>query len=159
MSTKALFIFQFAWFLVAWSVVAYALVIPATRHLATERRLQLWLAPQMFRVLGVGLLVSNISPGMPRSFALPTAAMDTTTAVLAVLAVFALQRGRGSARVLAWACTLVGCLDLLIALPHAARVDAFQYLHAQWYVPTLGVPLMIVCHVMAFRVLRERQTS
>jgi hypothetical protein len=101
----------------------------------------------------VGLLVPNLAPELPREFALSTAVGDSLTAMLAMLAVVAL-RGRWSiGRKAAWACTIVGAADLAIALPHAAAIGAAQYLTAQWYVPTLVVPLMIVSHAMTFRIL------
>jgi hypothetical protein len=50
-------------------------------------------------------------------------------------------------------------VDLAIALPHAARIEAARFLAAQWYVPALGVPLMIVSHLMAFRALLRNHLS
>lgn len=47
----------------------------------------------------------------------------------------------------------MGVGDLAIALPHAASIGVAQYLTAQWYVPALIVPLMIVSHVLAIRLL------
>lgn len=147
MNPIALFVFQFLWFLLAWSVIAYFVVWPWSLSLEADRRLSLWLAPQAFRVLGVGLLVPNLSPGMPSGFAIPTAVADTTTAVLAVSAFVALQRGRSSARTLAWLCTIVGVGDLLVAFPHAARTGAIGHLATQWYVPVFAGPIMVVSHI------------
>jgi hypothetical protein len=153
MNPAPLFVFQFVWFLAAWSVLAALFAVPKLRDFAEDDALAICIAPQMFRVLGVGLLVSNLAPELPRSFALPTAIGDSLTAMLAMFAVVALRRRWNAARAAAWACTIVGSADLAIALPHAAAIGAAQYLTAQWYVPTLGVPLMIVSHVMAFRIL------
>ena len=158
MDPSPFFAFQFFWFLCAWAVVAVIFVAPRLRHAAFEDALAVWIAPQLFRVLGVGLLVPNLAPGMPRSFALPTALGDSATAVLALVAVIALHKRWTMARALAWTCNLVGAADLLAALPHAAAVHASGFLAAQWYVPVLGVPLMIVSHCMAFRLMwRERR--
>ncbi len=156
MDPAPLFVLQFLWFATAWTVLATLFVVPWLRAHAADDALAICLAPQLFRVLGVGLLVPNLAPNLPPSFALPTAVGDSLTAGLALLAVVALrQRWRG-ARIAAWACTLVGALDLLIALPHAATIGAARFLTAQWYVPALGVPLMIVSHVLAFRNLLGR---
>ena len=87
------------------------------------------------------------------SFAQSTAAGDATTAVLALLAFIALRKRHRHARVLSWAVTLVGSADLAITLVQAILVQAAVYLEAQWYVPALGVPLMIVAHVNALRLL------
>ncbi len=144
---------QFAWFLVVWTVLATYFVAPRLRALPPADALQACLVPQLFRVLGIGLLVPNLSPGMPRSFAVPTAMGDTLTAFLALAAIVALVRGSAVGRPLAWACTVVGAADLAVALPHAAAVGAALFMTAQWYVPALGVPLMIVSHVLAVRTL------
>lgn len=153
MNPTPLFVMQFAWFLVAWTTIAIVLVAPRLAAIPRERALAVVLAPQMFRVLGVGLLVPNLAPGLPMEFALPTAIGDTTTALLAWAALLAVHTESPHARRLAWACTIVGAGDLAIALPHAARIEAARYLAAQWFVPTVAVPLMIVSHVMTARVL------
>ena len=42
-------------------------------------------------------------------------------------------------------------------MTHAVFIQAASYLYGQWYVPALGVPLMIVCHGMAFKTLIARK--
>jgi len=114
----------------------------------------------MFRVLGLGLLVPNLSPGMPSEFAFSTATGDSLTAVLAALAFIGLRRGWRQARVLTWACTGVGTLDLLIAFPHAAATGAISHMAAQWYVPVFAGPPLVICHVACFMLLvRGRGSS
>jgi hypothetical protein len=151
-----LFVGQFVWFLLVWTTLAVLFVAPWLRTRPIDEALAVCLIPQLFRVLGVGLLVPNLSPNLPRAFALPTAIGDSLTAILALAAVVALRRRWPAARALAWACSLVGAGDLAIALPHAASIGAARFLAAQWYVPVLGVPLMIVSHVLAFWTLRRK---
>jgi hypothetical protein len=153
----ALFALQLAWFLLAWSLIAVCAVWPWSSRLAPDRRLALWIAPEMFRVLGLGLLVPSLSPGMSPGFAVPTSIADSLTAVLAAAAFVALQRGWRGARPAAWACTVVGSLDLLVAFPHAAATGAIDHLAAQWYVPVLAGPPMAVSHVACWiLLLRDR---
>ena len=159
MNPSPLFVFQFLWFLTVWAVLALLFVAPKLRSYATDDALSICIAPQLFRVLGVGLLVPNLAPGMPWSFALPTALGDSATALLALISVVALRNRWQRARKVAWACNLVGAADLVIALPHAAITGTAQFLTAQWYVPALGVPLMIVSHVMSFRVLLGQDSA
>jgi len=148
-----IFISQFLWFLFAWSLIAYFVVWPWSAQLSPANRLSLWVAPEMFRVLGVGLLVPNLSPGMPAGFALSTAAGDSFTALLAALAYVGLRLGWSLARGLAWACTLVGSLDLLVAFPHAAATGAINHMAAQWFVPVFAGPILVICHVACFILL------
>ena len=160
MNPIAFFVLQFLWFTTAWALVAYFVVWPWARSLETRQRLALWVAPQMFRVLGVGLLVPSLSPGMPGAFAVPTALADTTTAALAALAFTALQLDWRSARLLVWLCTIVGVGDLLVAFPHAAQTGAVEHLAAQWYVPVFAGPVMVVAHVACIlTLLRSRREA
>jgi hypothetical protein len=152
-----IFLLQFAWFLLAWSALAYFVVWPWSRRLSAEGQIALWVTPQMFRALGLGLLVPALSPEMPREFAVATATGDSLTASLALLAFVGLHRGWRSARALAWACMLVGTLDLLVAFPHAMRSGALPHLAAQWYVPVFAGPVMVVSHVAGFIALAARR--
>jgi hypothetical protein len=149
----AFFILQFLWFLLAWSLIAYFALWPWSATMSPDDRLSAWIAPEMFRVLGVGLLVPNLSPGMPLPFAIPTAVADVVTAALAAAAFTSLQRGWANARGLAWACTLVGSLDILVAFPHAASTGAISHLATQWYVPVFAGPVMVIGHVACFVLL------
>lgn len=157
MNPVPLFVVQFLWFLAAWAVLGVQFALPALRHRARADAVALCSAPQMFRVLGLGLLVPNLAPGLPRAFALPTAVGDGVTAGLALAAVVALRRRWRAGWALAWACHVVGVADLCLALPHAAAIGAAQFLTAQWYVPALVVPLMIVSHGIAVVLLLERR--
>jgi hypothetical protein len=158
MSPPAVFVIQFAWFAAAWAVVAVLAVWPWSRTLDPPRAVSVWVAPQMFRILGLGLLVPNLSPGMPAAFAVPTAIGDSVTAALALAAFVALQRNRPGGDGLAWACTVVGSADLMHALVSAPQLGVAENLAAQWYVPVLVVPLMGVTHVACvLALLRARR--
>jgi hypothetical protein len=157
MKTVYLFVIQFVWFLVAWATIAKLLVSPVIERFDINDKLAVWLAPQLFRVLGVGLLVQNLAPDLPQSFALPTAIGDSLTAMAALIAIIALRQRWSSARLFVLVCNIVGSVDLMIALPHAAVIKAAIYLTGQWYVPAAILPLMIVSHVMIWRtLLRQR---
>ena len=93
MEPLALFMTQFLWFLVVWSAVVYFVVWPRSLQLSADKQLCFWVAPQMFRAFGLGLLVPNLSPGISQEFAIPTAAVDFFTAILALLAFVGLLRG------------------------------------------------------------------
>jgi hypothetical protein len=154
-----IFVLQFLWFLFAWSLIAYFVVWPWSARLSPAERLSVWVAPEMFRVLGVGLLVPNLSPGMPAEFALSTAAGDSVTALLAALAFVGLRQGWDVARGLAWACTVVGTLDLLVAFPHAVATGAISHMAAQWYVPVFAGPPLVICHIACFLLLVRGHSS
>ena len=113
----------------------------------------------MFRALGLGLLVPNLSPGISHEFAIPTAAVDFFTAILALLAFVGLLRVWRLARLLIWACTLIGLGDLLIAFSIAPFIGVTDHLAAQWYVPAFVGPFMIVAHVACLAALLGSRTQ
>ena len=153
MNSVYLFAIQFVWFLVVWATIAKLFVSPFVQRFELNDKFSIWLLPQLFRVLGVGLLVQNLAPDLPYSFALPAAIGDSITSILALFSIIALQNKWTSARSLVLVCNVIGSLDLAIALAHAAVIKAPNYLTAQWYVPAAIVPLMIVSHVMIWRML------
>lgn len=159
MTPVSVFVVQFLWFLLAWSAVAHFVVWPWSRRLAPAQRVALWVAPQIFRVLGLGLLVPNLAPGLSREFAAATSLGDALTATLAMLAFVGLNRGWQGARALAWTCNVVGISDLLVALPHAAVTNASAHLAAQWYVPVFAGPIMVVSHALCLAALWQTRAD
>ena len=158
MQPVPIFVIQLTWFIVVWASMAYFVIWPWSLRLSLNARLSVWVAPEMFRVLGLGLLVPNLSPEISREFAVATAAGDSLTATLALLAFVGLRRSWSAARSLTWACTLVGIADLLVAFPHAALTGAIDHLAAQWYVPVFAGPVMVVSHVACLiALLRSRR--
>jgi len=155
----AIFAVQFLWFLLAWSLIAWVFVAPRLRGRDLHDALSVWVAPHLFRVLGLGLLVDQLSPGLSRDFALSTAIGDFVTALLALASLLALHMRWRPAIPLVWTFNIFGTGDLLIALPGAARAEAALHMHAQWYVPAVGVPLMLVAHFMIFHTLITRRTE
>ena len=159
METLAPFMTQFLWFLVVWSLLVYFVVWPWSLRLTTDMRLRFWIAPQMFRALGLGLLVPQLSPGLSDAFAIPTAAVDFFTAILALLAFVGLYRGWRLALPLTWACTTIGLGDSLIAFSIAPFIGVTDHLAAQWFVPAFVGPFMIVAHVACLAALLGSRTQ
>jgi hypothetical protein len=96
-----------------------------------------------------GMLVQPL----PAEFAIPAAYGDLVTGLLALLALFALQRGSARAELLVWTFNIVGTIDLLNALRH---LDVAPLFGAAWYVPTFLVPMLLVSHALVFiRLLRS----
>jgi hypothetical protein len=148
-----IFVAQLLWFTLCWLAIALLVIAPRVRALPPDEQVSLWIAPEMFRVLGLGLLVRTISPGMPDDFAIATAIGDATTSVLSFAAFVALRKQAPVGRSLAWVASVVGIADLLVAFPHAMHAGAIEHLHAQYYVPVFAGPIMITAHVMTVTTL------
>ena len=158
MNPLPLFALQMALSLAAWSAIAVWLLRPWLQTQPFRTRLMVLISPQLFRHVGVSLLVpALVGPGMPRGFALATAIGDTVAQLLALAALGALARGWRHAVALVWVFNVFGSVDMLHALAQAARAGAVEHLEAAWFGPTFIVPLMLVSHAMTFATLLRRE--
>src|SRR6185312_5098777 len=108
-----------------------------------------------FRFLGLAFVVPGVvSPELPATFAQPVAYGDFITATLALLALAAL--GTRSGTVLTWAFNTFGTADLLFAFYLGSRIalpDNQGLLGAGYFILTAYVPLLLITHGLAFRML------
>ena len=107
----------------------------------------------------VGTLVPGVvSPDLPAAFAQPAAYGDLIAAILALLSLLALPGWVGI--VIAWIFNIWGSVDLLNAFYQAngAGLLAGQ-LGAAYFIPTLFVPLLLITHGLAFRILLQPQSE
>ena len=112
-----------------------------------------------FRFLGLAFLVPGVvSPDLPLSFAQPAAYGDLTAAALALLALVSL-RTRGGL-VLAWIFNIWGAFDLLSAFYRAGSAGLIPgQLGATYFIPTFVVPMLLISHLVVFRILLRRRDS
>src|SRR5262249_1002869 len=95
-------------------------------------------------------------PDLPSAFAHSAAYGDISAAILALLALILLPRAGGV--VIAWIFNLWGFADLLNAFyqaNHAGLLPA--QLGATYFIPTAIVPLILITHGLAFRILLQHQ--
>jgi hypothetical protein len=139
---------------VTWGLVAKYYWWPALRMQRGRSGFRPILLLHSSRFVGLGFLVPGVvSPDLPLAFAKPAAYGDLIAALLA-LAALALLDGRGGLLLL-WAFNLWGTGDLLFAFYQGlvgVQVDPGR-LGAMYFVPTVVVPLLLVTHILAFRML------
>jgi hypothetical protein len=143
--------------LIAWGVVSARYIWPELRHKRREEALRPVLILHSFRFLGLAFLVPGVvSPDLPAAFAQPTAYGDLIAATLALLTLLLLPRSAGV--VLAWLFNVWGFADLLNAFyqGNGAGLLAGQ-LGAAYFIPTFFVPLLLITHGLAFRILLQPQ--
>jgi hypothetical protein len=100
------------------------------------------------------LLPGVVSPELPPTFSHPVAYGDFTTAILALLALAMLGTRTGTA--LTWVFNIFGTGDLLFAFYQGARVSLPQtpgLLGAGYFTLMAYVPLLLITHGLAFRIL------
>ena len=151
------FFASIAFSFVAWGIVAVRYIWPPLRVRPRAEALRPLLMLHSFRFIGLAFLVPGVvSPDLPPAFAHSAALGDIIAAALALLALLALRRRAGVA--MAWVFNVWGAADLLNAFyqANAAGLLAGQ-LGAAYFIPTFVVPLLLITHGLAFRILLRHQ--
>jgi hypothetical protein len=129
-------------------------------------------AAQVFRVGGGIFLVLWAFGRLPWQFALPAGIGDVTTGIVAIVVAGQLARKAAGARGAAYAWSLFGIGDLVVAimmgamtspgLPHLLTFDAPNLLITSYplvMVPTFAVPLALMLHGLVLLRLGRENTS
>ena len=153
MAPQPLLVLQMLASFVAWSLIAWIVVLPRLRGVSTRNRLLVFTIPHLFRHLGATQLSPMVGEGMPYDWAWHVGTGDGATLGLAIIAVIALKRDLGWARYAAWGVHVVGLADATFNGINAARLQVAPHLGAGWYVVAFGVPLIYIAHVLALREL------
>jgi len=144
---------------IAWGIVAKRYIWPNLRHRPQAEALRPLLILHSFRFIGLAFLVPGVvSPDLPSSFAHSAAYGDIIAATLALLSLLSLPRGIGI--VMAWIFNLWGSADLLNAFYQANHAGLLAgQLGATYFIPTFVVPLLLITHGLAFRILLQHQAE
>ena len=154
MTPQVCFFLSIAFSVVAWSVVAQRYIWPKLKALPRADALRPILMVHSFRFIGLAFLVSGVvSPALPSTFAHADAYGDLGAAILALLSLAALSAG-GFGIAVVWIFNVWGTIDLLDAFYQGNAVGLIPgQLGAMYFVPTLLVPLLLITHVLTFRIL------
>src|ERR1700730_13745574 len=144
---------------VAWGIVATRYIWPKLRLLRRPEALRPLLVLHSFRFIGLAFLIPGVvSPDLPSAFAHSAAYGDIVAATLALLSLASLPRGAGV--VFAWIFNLWGSADLLSAFYQANHAGLLPgQFGATYFIPTLVVPLLLITHGLAFRILLQHQSE
>jgi hypothetical protein len=153
MVSQVCFFVSIAFSLVAWGIVATRYIWPELRLRQRTEALRPLLVLHSFRFIGLAFLVPGVvSPHLPSAFAHSAAYGDVIAAALALLSLLLLSRGSGV--VMAWIFNLWGSADLLNAFYQANHAGLLAgQLGATYFIPTVIVPLLLITHGLAFRIL------
>ncbi len=159
MVSQIAFFTSIAFGFVAWGTVSTRYIWPSLRHRSRAEALRPLLALHGFRFIGLAFLVPGVvSPDLPAAFAHSAAYGDVVAAALALLSLSSLPRAVGF--VIAWIFNLWGTADLVNAFYQANHAGLLPgQLGATYFIPTLVVPLLLITHGLAFRVLLQRRTE
>jgi len=140
---------------IAWGMVTARYIWPALRPRARAEALRPLLILHSFRFVGLAFLVPGVvSPDLPSAFGHSAAYGDIMAATLALLSLVMLPSGAGV--LIAWIFNLWGSADILNAFyqANATGLSAGR-LGAAYFIPTLFVPLLLISHGLAFRILLQ----
>src|SRR5260370_2032826 len=155
MPFPALFGISVAFGWAVWGAVAWQYIWPALRERPSPENLKPILLLHGFRFLGLAFVVPGVvSPELPTTFAQPVAYGDLITAILALLALATLGSHTGT--VLTWAFNTFGTAHLLFAFYLGSRIslpDTQGLLGARYFILTAYLPLLLIPHGLAFRIL------
>jgi hypothetical protein len=157
MLAQLAFFVSIAFGFIAWGIVAARYIWPELRLRQRAQALRPLLILHSFRFIGLAFLVPGVvSPDLPSAFAHSAAYGDIVAATLALLSLLLLPRGAGI--VIAWIFNLWGTADLLGAFYQANATGLLPgQLGAAYFIPTLIVPLLLITHGLAFRILLQHQ--
>src|SRR6516164_4554554 len=153
MQIQFAFYASIAFGLTAWGMVAAHYIWPELRLRQRAEALRPLLILHSFRFIGLAFLVPGVvSFGLPSAFADSAAYGDIIAAILALLALILLPSTFGV--VIAWIFNVWGTADLFNAFYQANHAGLMAgQLGAAYFIPTFIVPLLLVTHGLAFRIL------
>ena len=153
------FFVSIAFAFIAWGIVATRYIWPKLLNLRRAEALRPLLILHSFRFIGLAFLVPGVvSPDLPSAFAHSAAYGDVVAATLALLSLASLPRGAGV--VIAWIFNLWGSADILDAFYQANHAGLMPgQLGATYVIPTLLVPLLLITHGLAFRILLQHRSE
>ena len=151
------FFVSIAFSLIAWGIVTARYIWPELRVRQRAEALRPLLVLHSFRFIGLAFLVPGVvSPDLPSAFAHSAAYGDMIAAILALLSLVLLPSAAGVA--VAWIFSLWGSADILNAFYQANHAGLLAgQLGATYFLPTLIVPLLLITHGLAFRILLQHQ--
>jgi hypothetical protein len=144
---------------IAWSIVTARYIWPKLRPRPWAEAMRPLLMLHTFRFVGLAFLVPGVvSADLPTVFSRAAAYGDLIAATLAVLALLSLPRRAGVG--IAWIFNVWGAADLLNAFYQAGHAGLVPgQLGASYFLPTFVVPLLLITHGLAFRILVQHENG
>lgn len=149
--------------IIGWGTIFVTIIWPRLKRQPRVQRLKTLTAFHFFRYFATTLLVAGLaSRKLPSGFADPAAFGDLISLALAYVAFIGLQRSRAERPSLLpmWIFNIVGTADLLLALVLGpVLVHDPGDLGLGYIIPTVYVPLLLVAHFYALKVLSQRPSE
>lgn len=146
--------------LLAWGVFAAQYIWPAIRGRERAEALRPILMLHGFRYIGLAVLVPGVVSAelSGTAFARELAYGDLAAATLALIGLAVLKTRSAGAWI--WTFNIFGTADLLNAFYLGSRLSLPErpgWLGGAYFIPILGVPLLLVTHVLVFKLLMRKE--
>lgn len=146
----------------AWGVLAGQYIWPTISKRERADAIRPILVLHSFRCIGLAVLIPGVvSPELSTTvFARGPAYGDLAAAILALIALAALRTRLSG--LLVWIFNVFGTADLLNAFYQGNRLslaDTPGLLGAGYFIPILAVPLLLVTHILVFRLLMRKEAA
>lgn len=160
MNREAIFWLQIAVGVGVFSLMGAWYVWPQLKKRSPSSALAPLLWVQVFRYVGMTLLVAGmVDPKLSHSLLRDGAYGDLIAAALALVSILALRYKWSGAIALVWVANLWGFLDVLNVLRGVITSDVPSYnLESIWYIYTFYAPLVVVSALMIFMVLLKSRS-
>ena len=149
--------------IIGWATIFATIIWPKMKRQPRVQQLKTLTAISFFRYFATTLLMAGlVSRTLPSAFAYPAAFGDLISLGLAYIAFIGLQRSTAEQPSLlpVWIFNIVGAADLLLAMvlgPALIR-DPGDF-GLSYIIPTVYVPLLLVAHYYALKVLSQRSSE
>ena len=149
--------------IIGWATIFATVIWPKLKRQPRVQQLKTLTSLHFFRYFATTLLITGlVSPKLPSGLADPAAFGDLISLGLAYVAFIGLQRSKSGKPLLlpVWVFNIVGAADLLLAMalgPVLLRNPGD--FGVAYIVPTVYVPLLLVAHFYALRVLGQRSSE
>jgi hypothetical protein len=149
--------------IIGWATIFATIIWPKLERQSRVQQLKSLETIHFFRYFGTTALIAGlVSSKLPAGFADPMAIGDLISLGLAYIAFIGLQRAKAEEPPMfpVWIANIVGVTDLLMAMVLAPTLIRNPGdLGLAYLIPTLYVPLLLVAHVYALRVLSRRSSE
>lgn len=152
METTILFGISVLTSLIVWNKISKKYLWLKIKDQELTKAAQPVLILNLFRFAGLSFFVPGVvHAGLNAAWAMPAAFGDFTAAILAFITLSLVNSK--AFRSLLWIFNILGFADLLVAFINGPRYNIVPFLGPAYYIVILYVPLLLLSHVMVFRLL------
>ncbi|HTD39284.1 MAG TPA: hypothetical protein VK671_01600 [Mucilaginibacter sp.] len=158
METGILFAISILMSLIVWNKISKKYLWLQIKDLELKKAVQPILFLNSFRFAGLSFLIPGVvNAGLNPAWALPAAFGDFTAAILALITLSLINSKLF--RPLLWIFNILGFIDLLLAFVDGPRYSILPSLGAGYYIVILYVPILLLAHLMVFKLLLKNKNS